>query len=48
VPTLIASFLGMNVKVPFEEETTGFYVAIVLSVLAATAMVLYFNKKKWF
>lgn len=48
VPTLIASFFGMNVKVPYEEQTIGFYVAIVLSVLAATAMVLYFSKKKWF
>jgi magnesium transporter len=48
VPTLIASFLGMNVKVPYEGQTLGFYAAIVLSVLAATAMVLYFNKKKWF
>jgi magnesium transporter len=48
VPTLIASFFGMNVKVPYEEQTIGFYVAIVLSILAATAMVLYFSKKKWF
>ncbi|MBL7717419.1 MAG: magnesium transporter CorA family protein [Flavipsychrobacter sp.] len=48
VPTLIASFLGMNVKVPYEGELFGFYAAMVLSVLAATAMVLYFNKKKWF
>lgn len=48
VPTLIASFFGMNVKIPYEGEMFGFYAAIVLSVLAATAMVLYFNKKKWF
>ena len=48
VPTLIASFLGMNVKIPYEGESFGFYAAMVLSVLTATAMVLYFNKKKWF
>jgi len=48
VPTLIASFFGMNVKIPYEGQMLGFYVAIILSVLAATFMVLYFNKKKWF
>ncbi len=48
VPTLIASFFGMNVKIPYEGEMFGFYAAIIMSVLAATAMVLYFNKKKWF
>ena len=48
VPTLIASFFGMNVAVPFEHEIKGFYFAMILSVLIATMMVLYFNKKKWF
>jgi len=48
VPTLIASFFGMNVKIPYEGQMFGFYAAIIMSVLAATAMVLYFNKKKWF
>ena len=48
LPTLIASFFGMNVAVPFEGEMKGFYFAMILSVLIATMMVLYFNKKKWF
>jgi len=48
LPTLIASFFGMNVKVPFEEETRGFYFAIILSICTAVITVLYFNKKRWF
>jgi magnesium transporter len=48
LPTLVASFFGMNVRVPFEEDIKGFYIAIVLSVFIAIATVLYFNKKKWF
>ena len=48
LPTLIASFFGMNVRVPFEEESRGFYFALIISAITATAMVLYFNKKKWF
>jgi magnesium transporter len=48
LPTLIASFFGMNVKVPWEGEMFGFYFAIALSLIVATGMVIYFNKKKWF
>ena len=48
LPTLIASFFGMNVKVPYEGNIFGFYFAIALSVVVATLTVVYFNKKKWF
>jgi len=48
LPTLIASFFGMNVKVPYEGNIFGFYFAIALSVVVATVTVLYFHKKKWF
>lgn len=48
LPTLIASFFGMNVKVPYEGEHVGFYVAIAISAVIAAMMVWYFNKKKWF
>ncbi|HTN44728.1 MAG TPA: magnesium transporter CorA family protein [Flavipsychrobacter sp.] len=48
LPTLIASFFGMNVRVPFEEQTRGFYFAIILSGLIAALTVYYFNKKRWF
>lgn len=48
LPTLIASFFGMNVKVPYEGEHVGFYLAIAISAVVAAMMVWYFNKKKWF
>jgi magnesium transporter len=48
LPTLIASFFGMNVKVPFEQEMRGFYFALILSVCTAVFTVLYFSKKRWF
>jgi len=48
LPTLIASFFGMNVRVPFEEQSVGFYFAIVLSIVIAAITVFYFNKKRWF
>ncbi|MBS1588467.1 MAG: magnesium transporter CorA family protein [Bacteroidetes bacterium] len=48
LPTLIASFFGMNVQVPFEQRPEGFYLAIILSIVTAVIMVVYFNKKRWF
>ncbi len=48
LPTLIASFFGMNVRIPFEHDSFGFWFAIVLSLVVATGMVFYFNKKRWF
>lgn len=48
LPTLIASFFGMNVRVPFEEQSIGFYFAILLSIAVAVVTVYIFNKKRWF
>ncbi len=48
LPTLIASFFGMNVAVPFEHEMRGFFFAIVLSLCTGVFTALYFNKKRWF
>ena len=52
IPTLVASFWGMNTGVPFQGETWGFYVVLGVSV-AAAAIAGYFllrgkkeNKKK--
>lgn len=47
LPTLIASFFGMNVRVPFEGESHGFWIAISVSIIFAAVMSAYFNKKKW-
>ena len=48
LPTLVASFFGMNVKVPFEGEIHGFWFAMAISALFAAVMAFYFNKKRWF
>lgn len=48
LPTLIASFFGMNVGVPFEGKAHGFWFAVAISVIFAAVMSAYFNKKKWF
>jgi magnesium transporter len=33
IPTLVASFFGMNVAVPFEAQPVGFWIAIGISIL---------------
>jgi len=48
LPTLIASFYGMNVPIPYQEGHFSFYIPIILSVIVSTVMTLYFNKKRWF
>ena len=48
LPTLVASFFGMNVGVPFEGKDHGFVFALAISAVFAALMIWYFNKKKWF
>jgi magnesium transporter len=48
LPTLVASFFGMNVHVPFEDTSHGFLFALLISITFAGAMIWYFNKKRWF
>ena len=48
LPTLIASFYGMNVPIPYQEGSYSFYVPIVLALLTSVVMTFYFNKKRWF
>lgn len=48
LPTLIASFFGMNVTIPFSEGAHSFYLPIILSLIVSVAMSFYFNKKRWF
>jgi magnesium transporter len=48
LPTLIASFFGMNVLVPWQHTDHGFWLAIGISIIFAAVMSAYFNKKKWF
>lgn len=48
VPTVIASFFGMNVPVPFEGTAYGFLLVIIIAILASTAAIYIFWKKRMF
>jgi len=48
VPTLVASFYGMNVKLPFEKNSFAFVLILAVSLLLSFLIVFIFNKRKWF
>ena len=48
VPTLIASFHGMNVPIYMEDMPHGFVVIILLSILLSATAFFIFRKIKWF
>ncbi len=48
LPTLIASFFGMNVRVPWQGQMRGFWIALAMSVTVAAVMAYIFNRKRWF
>ncbi|MCE5227583.1 MAG: magnesium transporter CorA family protein [Porphyromonadaceae bacterium] len=48
VPTLIASFYGMNVRSHVEDLPYGFYYIVILSVLISAAAFVIFRKIRWF
>lgn len=48
VPTLVASFYGMNVHLPFRDWEGAFYVIILLSILISLFLVWFFRRKKLF
>ena len=48
VPTLIASFYGMNVKVPLENSNIAFYLIIFISFLFVLLLIWFFRRKKLF
>lgn len=45
VPTMISSFWGMNVKLPFENSPMGFLIMILIAVIMTIAVTLWLNKK---
>lgn len=49
VPTLVASFFGMNVEIPFD-ETNPFYIFIIIGVSLVASLILmwYFSRKRFF
>lgn len=46
VPTLVASFYGMNVNLPFMESDYAFYFIIFFSVILIVLLVWFFRRKK--
>jgi len=48
IPTMLASFWGMNVAVPAAGLAYGFWIVLSLSVLATLAVIVYFRKKGMF
>lgn len=48
LPTLIASFFGMNVEIPYQSGHYSFYIPIFLSIVVSAVMSFYFSKKRWF
>ena len=48
IPTMLASFWGMNVAVPAANMEYGFWVVLSLSVLATLVVIVYFRKKGMF
>jgi len=45
VPTLVSSFYGMNVQLPFSKDPNAFYYAILLSVLIGLFTILLFRRR---
>jgi magnesium transporter len=48
VPTLVASFFGMNVRLPFETNTGAFFIIVLLSVLGSVGLVWFFRRRNLF
>ena len=48
VPTVIASFFGMNVPVPLAENPVGFLIVTAIAVFASVVAAIIFWKKHMF
>ena len=45
VPTMISSFWGMNVELPFQHNPAGFVIMILIAVIMTAGVTLWLNKK---
>ena len=45
IPTMIGSFWGMNVPMPFGHHPCGFLIVITISVVATFLVAVFFNRK---
>ena len=48
VPTLVSSFFGMNVKLPFANIQSAFYIILILAATICTFLLWFFYRKKIF
>lgn len=48
VPTLVSSFFGMNLKIPFESIPGAFYIVLIISSIASLLLVWFFRRKNVF
>ncbi|HDR7482585.1 TPA: magnesium transporter CorA family protein, partial [Bacillus toyonensis] len=48
LPTMVSSFFGMNVKVPFEGEAYGFVIVLIICVTLSFTLAFVFWKKRYF
>jgi magnesium transporter len=47
VPTMVSSFYGMNVRLPFDQSPTAFYGIVGTTVVAVLALWVIFKKNRW-
>lgn len=45
--TFITGLYGMNVGLPFQNESRAFWIVVIAMVIIVFTMVLFFKKKKW-
>lgn len=48
VPTLVASFYGMNIDMPFQQDKFAFVYIAIISIFLSLALVWYFQRKRLF
>ena len=48
IPTIVASFFGMNVALPFENLTLGFWVILGIALALSSVIVAIFIRRDWF
>ncbi|WP_457560216.1 magnesium transporter CorA family protein [Caminibacter sp.] len=48
IPTIVTSFYGMNVKLPFQDSPHAYWIIILISFILSGLGVVIFWKRKWF
>lgn len=48
LPTMVASFYGMNVQIPFQDYPFAFFIAMIISVILSSITAIIFWKKRFF